>query len=125
MSEYTLETKTPKTNSTSPRETGAGERGFLTAETTAYPVLIDPSITISDNTHGAGAIPDHYCYKNNGEAHCDNPNCYPCNNNGAEAPRCLMTTAQDFVDALDSPDIYCASCREVISQHLLGHHYAE
>ena len=82
------------------------------------------SCAVHEFGHMLGA-PDHYCKGDNGTAHCSNVNCFSCNNGGAEPPRCLMKTAQDFVDALDSPDIYCASCREVISQHLLGHHFAE
>lgn len=38
------------------------DEDFLTAETTAYPVFIDPTITVSDNTHGAGAIEDSTIY---------------------------------------------------------------
>lgn len=38
------------------------DEAFLTAETTAYPVLIDPSITVSDNTHGSDSIEDATVY---------------------------------------------------------------
>lgn len=34
------------------------DNDFLSDPTTVYPVTIDPSITVSDNTHGAGAIED-------------------------------------------------------------------
>lgn len=36
----------------------SADEAFLTDPTTVYPVTIDPSLTVSDNTHGAGAIED-------------------------------------------------------------------
>ena len=38
------------------------DEGFLTDENTTYPVSIDPTLTVSDNTHGAGAIEDATLY---------------------------------------------------------------
>lgn len=42
--------------------TVAADEAFLSDPTTVYPVTIDPSITISDNTHGANAIEDSPIY---------------------------------------------------------------
>lgn len=39
------------------------DEDFLTAETTAYPVLIDPTITVSDTLTGANAIEDATIYQ--------------------------------------------------------------
>ena len=44
---------------------------FLTAESTTYPVSIDPTLTISDSTHGAGAIEDITIYSGTPTANCD------------------------------------------------------
>ena len=44
---------------------------FLTDETTTYPVSIDPTLTVSDNTHGAGAIEDITIYSGTPNANCD------------------------------------------------------
>lgn len=38
------------------------DEGFLTDENTTYPVSIDPTLEVSDNTHGAGAIEDATLY---------------------------------------------------------------
>lgn len=38
------------------------DEAFLTDENTTYPVSIDPTLTVSDNTHGAGAIEDVTIY---------------------------------------------------------------
>ena len=38
------------------------DEDFLTDENTVYPVSIDPTLTVSDNTHGAGAIEDVTIY---------------------------------------------------------------
>ena len=38
------------------------DENFLTDESTVYPVSIDPTLTVSDNTHGAGAIEDVTIY---------------------------------------------------------------
>lgn len=46
---------------------------FLTDETTTYPVSIDPTLTVSDNTHGAGAIEDITIYSGTPNANCDWP----------------------------------------------------
>ena len=37
---------------------------FLTAESTAYPVYIDPTIEVSDSTHGTNAVADSTVYAN-------------------------------------------------------------
>lgn len=42
--------------------TVAADEAFLSDPTTVYPVTIDPSITVSDNTHGANAIEDSPIY---------------------------------------------------------------
>ena len=39
------------------------EEDFLTDENTTYPVTIDPTLTVSDNSHGAGAIEDATVYE--------------------------------------------------------------
>ena len=39
------------------------DEGYLTASDTCYPVTIDPTLTVSDNTHGAGAIQDAPIYE--------------------------------------------------------------
>lgn len=39
------------------------DEDFLTDPETVYPVAIDPTITVSDNTHGAGAIEDTTIYQ--------------------------------------------------------------
>ncbi len=39
------------------------DEAFLTDPNTVYPVAIDPTITVSDNTHGAGAIEDTTIYQ--------------------------------------------------------------
>jgi len=44
---------------------------FLKAESTAYPVSIDPTITISDTTYGAGAIEDITVYTGRPNANCN------------------------------------------------------
>lgn len=38
------------------------DEDFLTDESTVYPVSVDPTLTVSDNTHGAGAIEDVTIY---------------------------------------------------------------
>ena len=47
------------------------DESFLTDETTTYPVSIDPTLTVSDNTHGAGAIEDITIYSGTPNANCD------------------------------------------------------
>lgn len=44
---------------------------FLTDETTTYPVSIDPTLTVSDNTHGANAIEDITLYSGTPNANCN------------------------------------------------------
>ena len=39
------------------------EEDYLTDPNTVYPVTIDPTLTVSDNTHGAGAIEDAPIYE--------------------------------------------------------------
>ena len=39
------------------------DEAFLTDPSTVYPVSIDPTLTVSDNTHGAGAIEDVSIYQ--------------------------------------------------------------
>lgn len=39
------------------------DASFLTDENTTYPVSIDPTLTVSDNTHGSGAIEDATIYE--------------------------------------------------------------
>lgn len=39
------------------------DEGYLTAPDTCYPVTVDPTLTVSDNTHGAGAIQDAPIYE--------------------------------------------------------------
>ena len=45
------------------RLTVSVDPAFLADPNTVYPVSIDPSITVSDNTHGAGAIEDASIYQ--------------------------------------------------------------
>ena len=47
------------------------DEDFLTAESTTYPVSIDPTLTISDNTHGANAIEDITIYSGSPSANCN------------------------------------------------------
>lgn len=49
------------------------DEAFLTNASTAYPVSIDPTLTVSDNTHGAGAIEDITLYSGAPNANCDWP----------------------------------------------------
>lgn len=49
------------------------DEAFLTDENTVYPVSIDPTLTVSDNTHGAGAIEDITLYSGAPNANCDWP----------------------------------------------------
>lgn len=49
------------------------DEAFLTDETTTYPVSIAPTLTVSDNTHGAGAIEDITIYSGTPNANCDWP----------------------------------------------------
>lgn len=44
------------------RLTVTADTAFLTDPDTRYPVTIDPTLTVSDNTHGAGAIEDASIY---------------------------------------------------------------
>ncbi len=54
---------TPITMGQQYRLTVTVDEEFLTAETTAYPVLIDPTITVSDTLTGANAIEDATIYQ--------------------------------------------------------------
>lgn len=47
------------------------DAAFLTDARTTYPVSIDPTLTVSDNTHGAGAIEDITIYSGTPNANCD------------------------------------------------------
>lgn len=56
-------TVTPITMGQQYRLTVTIDENFLTAETTVYPVLIDPTITVSDTLTGANAIEDATIYQ--------------------------------------------------------------
>lgn len=57
-------TITPITMGQQYRLTVTVDEEFLTAETTAYPVLIDPTIEVSDDLIGGGSIEDATVYSN-------------------------------------------------------------
>ena len=82
-------------------------------------VLESEYTLLHELSHQLGAH-DHYCYRDNGSAHCSNPYCARCDSSAI--PFCLMSSRFDDVSSISPHSLYCDECEEIITQHIDDHH---